>query len=48
VHEEPFVPNYGRAGEGPVIEEGMVLALEPIANVGRAPLYSRRTLHLPC
>lgn len=36
VHEEPFIPNYGRKGEGPVLEEGMVLALEPIASVGKA------------
>ncbi|OGG72440.1 type I methionyl aminopeptidase [Candidatus Kaiserbacteria bacterium RIFCSPHIGHO2_12_FULL_56_13] len=35
VHEEPFVPNAGRAGEGPELHEGMVLALEPIANVGK-------------
>lgn len=35
VHEEPFVPNFGKAGEGPEIEEGMVLALEPIANAGK-------------
>ncbi|HCR52154.1 TPA: type I methionyl aminopeptidase [Candidatus Kaiserbacteria bacterium] len=36
VHEEPFVPNFGRAGDGPLLEEGMVLALEPIANAGKA------------
>jgi len=35
VHEEPFVPNVGRAGEGPELEIGMVLALEPIANAGK-------------
>lgn len=35
VHEEPFVPNFGRAGDGPKITEGMVLALEPIANAGK-------------
>ena len=35
VHEEPFVPNYGKAGEGPELVEGMVLALEPIANAGK-------------
>ena len=38
VHEEPFVPNFGRAGEGPEIEEGMVLALEPIASAGKAAI----------
>ncbi len=36
VHEEPFVPNFGRPGTGPVLEEGMVLALEPIASAGKA------------
>lgn len=36
VHEEPFIPNFGRAGDGPLLEEGMVLALEPIASAGKA------------
>ncbi len=36
VHEEPFIPNFGRAGDGPVLEEGMVLALEPISAAGKA------------
>lgn len=36
VHEEPFIPNFGRPGEGPVLSEGMVLALEPISAVGKA------------
>ena len=36
VHEEPFIPNYGRPGEGEVLEEGMVLALEPISSAGKA------------
>lgn len=36
VHEEPFIPNFGRPGEGELLEEGMVLALEPIANAGKA------------
>ena len=35
VHEEPFVPNYGRAGTGAKLAEGMVLALEPIAAAGK-------------
>ena len=34
VHEEPEVPNYGRPGEGLVLREGMVLALEPMINEG--------------
>ena len=36
VHEEPFIPNFGHAGTGSELVEGMVLALEPIATAGRA------------
>lgn len=36
VHEDPFIPNYGRPGEGLRLEEGMVLALEPISTMGKA------------
>ncbi len=35
VHEEPEVPNYGTPGTGPELVEGMVLALEPIATLGK-------------
>lgn len=35
VHEEPFIPNFGRAGKGELLIEGMVLALEPIASAGK-------------
>jgi methionyl aminopeptidase len=34
MHEEPQIPNYGRPGEGPLLEEGMALAIEPMVNVG--------------
>lgn len=34
VHEEPFIPNFGKNGTGPLIKEGMVLAVEPIVNEG--------------
>ncbi|MDP3727042.1 MAG: type I methionyl aminopeptidase [bacterium] len=34
LHEEPYVPNYGVAGEGEIVREGMVLAIEPMATVG--------------
>ena len=34
VHDEPYIANYGEKGTGPIIKEGMVLALEPIVNVG--------------
>lgn len=35
MHEEPQIPNYGPAGKGPVLEPGMVLAVEPMVNAGR-------------
>jgi len=35
MHEDPQVPNYGRAGKGPRLEEGMVLAIEPMTTAGR-------------
>lgn len=34
LHEEPQVPNYGKPGRGPRLAEGMVLAIEPMVNVG--------------
>lgn len=34
VHEDPFVPNTGVAGEGEVLKPGMVIAIEPMLNVG--------------
>ncbi len=34
LHEEPQVPNFGPPGRGPRLREGMVLALEPMLNVG--------------
>lgn len=34
LHEEPQVPNYGKPGQGPRLQSGMVLAIEPMVNVG--------------
>jgi methionyl aminopeptidase len=34
MHEDPQIPNFGDAGTGPELEEGMVLAIEPMVNVG--------------
>jgi len=34
MHEEPQVPNYGTAGRGPTLQPGMVLAIEPMVNMG--------------
>jgi methionyl aminopeptidase len=36
MHEEPQVPNYGEPGRGPRLTEGMVLAIEPMVNAGKA------------
>jgi methionyl aminopeptidase len=35
LHEEPQIPNYGPAGRGPRLSEGMVLAVEPMVNLGK-------------
>ena len=35
MHEDPQIPNYGEPGRGPLLEEGMVLAIEPMVNAGR-------------
>ena len=35
LHEEPQVPNFGVAGEGPKLKPGMTLAIEPMVNVGK-------------
>lgn len=34
LHEDPEIPNYGIAGTGPILKEGMVLAIEPMLNLG--------------
>ena len=34
MHEEPEIPNYGKAGLGPILKAGMVLAIEPMVNEG--------------
>jgi methionyl aminopeptidase len=35
LHEEPQIPNYGTAGRGPRLQEGMALAIEPMVNAGK-------------
>ena len=35
MHEDPQVPNYGKPGKGPLLEEGLVLAIEPMTTAGR-------------
>ncbi|MDX9752801.1 MAG: type I methionyl aminopeptidase [bacterium] len=34
LHEDPQIPNYGKPGKGPRLQEGMVLAIEPMLNLG--------------
>lgn len=34
MHEEPPIPNFGRAGRGPKLTKGMVIAIEPMVNLG--------------
>ncbi|MGI6574347.1 MAG: type I methionyl aminopeptidase [bacterium] len=41
MHEEPQIPNFGPPGRGPRLQEGMVLAIEPMVNMG---LYGVKTL----
>ena len=36
LHEDPPVPNYGKPGRGPILHEGMTLAIEPMVNLGKA------------
>ncbi|MEZ0329649.1 MAG: type I methionyl aminopeptidase [Dissulfuribacterales bacterium] len=36
LHEPPEIPNYGVRGEGPVLRPGMVLAIEPMVNMGKS------------
>ncbi|TAM82959.1 MAG: type I methionyl aminopeptidase [Acidobacteria bacterium] len=38
LHEEPQIPNFGPPGYGPPLKEGMVLAIEPMVNVGSSGL----------
>ncbi len=39
VHESPDVPNYGRPGTGPLLREGMVIAVEPMLTLGSPSIY---------
>jgi methionyl aminopeptidase len=38
LHEPPEVPNYGKRRSGPVLKPGMVLAVEPMVNIGRGDI----------
>ena len=38
MHEDPQIPNFGNPGTGPLLGEGMVLAIEPMVNAGDHPI----------
>ncbi|MGH2552643.1 MAG: type I methionyl aminopeptidase [Chitinophagaceae bacterium] len=40
MHEEPQVPNFGKRGSGPKLKEGLVLAIEPMINLGVKDVYT--------
>ena len=40
LHEDPQVPNYGKRGTGAKLKEGLVLAIEPMINLGRKEVYT--------
>lgn len=42
LHEDPEIPNYGRAGTGPILKAGMTIAIEPITTLGNPAIT---TLH---
>ncbi len=39
IHEDPYVPNYGKPGQGAVLREGMVLAIEPMFTLGSSAVH---------
>jgi len=41
MHEDPQIPNYGRKNTGPVLKEGMTLAIEPMLNQGEHRVYTK-------
>ncbi len=40
LHEPPEIPNYGRAGTGPILKAGMTIAIEPITTLGDHRIFS--------
>lgn len=39
LHEDPEVPNYGKRGKGPLLQEGLTIAIEPMINLGRKEVH---------
>ncbi len=42
LHEDPAIPNYGEPGRGPKLSRGMVLAIEPMINLGKKDIFMER------
>ncbi|HWB65077.1 MAG TPA: type I methionyl aminopeptidase [Chitinophagales bacterium] len=42
LHEDPQVPNYGRKGDGQKLPENCVIAIEPMVNLGKRDIYTKR------
>ncbi len=42
LHEAPEVPNYGKKGSGPLMKDGMVIAIEPMINLGTRNIVQER------
>jgi methionyl aminopeptidase len=40
MHEDPQVPNYGKRGSGAVLKDGLVVAIEPMINMGKKEVYT--------
>ena len=40
LHEEPAIPNFGKAGRGVKLEAGMTLAIEPMVNMGKSDVVA--------
>jgi len=41
LHEEPDVPNYGKKGRGQIIKDGLVIAIEPMINLGKKDVVQK-------
>jgi methionyl aminopeptidase len=41
MHEEPQVPNWGPPGQGPELEDGLVIAIEPMVNIGGGEVFTK-------
>ena len=42
MHDDPEIPNYGKAGLGPVLKAGMTIAVEPITTLGKPDIYEEK------